>query len=267
MSVAVQYQAGESFLHRIDPRVKLAFLAIFTAVIFATNNLWSASTVLVTIFFIWVGAGLPLRVLYGYYRVMVGFLAFLLIVQAFLYPGVTAYFGPLIPRWVPLFGGLGILTREGILFGLLLATRLLAMVSLLPLVTLTTPIHSLVLGLVRLGLPYQLAYTITTALNLVPVLRDEARTIMDAQRLRALTVFEKGNMLQKILAYPPLVIPLVIGAMRRAQLMSVAMDARAFGAWRNRTYIQDIRMTTWDWIFLIMLIIYGLGILALNFAL
>ena len=41
----------------------------------------------------------------------------------------------------------------------------------------------------------------------------------------------------------------VIGAMRRAQLIAVAMDSRAFGASKSRTFIQDIQMQAADWLF------------------
>jgi len=72
----------------------------------------------------------------------------------------------------------GRITLEGILFAVLIALRLFAMVLILPLVSLTTPVQLLALGLVRLGLPYSLTYAMTTAINLIPVLQDEANVIV-----------------------------------------------------------------------------------------
>jgi energy-coupling factor transport system permease protein len=138
------------------------------------------------------------------------------------------------------------------------------MVIVMPLVSLTTPVHMLSLGLVRLGLPYRLAYTMTTALNLIPVLQAEAGVVADAQRLRACRLFEKANFFTKLRAYPSLVTPLVIGAMRRAQLIAVAMDSRAFGAGKNRTYIQDIHMHPRDWGFVAFSVLYTALIVAAN---
>jgi energy-coupling factor transport system permease protein len=132
----------------------------------------------------------------------------------------------------------------------------LAVVLILPLVSLTTPIHLLTLGLVRLGLPYRVAYAMTTAINLIPVLQSEANVIVDAQRLRAMQVFEKGRFWQKLRSYPALVTPLVIGAMRRAQLIAVAMDSRAFGASKSRTFVQNIRMRAVDWLFVGATVLY-----------
>lgn len=225
------------------------------------RNLWVASAMLLTLILIWAMTRLPLSTLRGLGQAAAGIIAFLFVVQAVLYPGETALVQPIIPAGVPLIGGLGKITLEGILFALLLSLRLLAMIIVLPLVTTTTPMVLFLLGLVRMGLPYRLAYTTTTALNLIPILQTEANVIADAQRLRAFQVFEKGSFLQKLKAYPALVTPLVIGAMRRAQLIAVAMDSRAFGAAGDRTYIQDIHMRAMDWGFIAGCLLYtGLAV-------
>jgi energy-coupling factor transport system permease protein len=63
------------------------------------------------------------------------------------------------------------------------------------------------------------------------------------------------------------VTPLVISAMRRAQLMAVAMDSRAFGATRSRTYLEDIRMGPKDWAFLVFSIVLAVAIVTVSFIL
>ena len=138
------------------------------------------------------------------------------------------------------------------------------MIIMLPLISFTTPVQNFALGMVKIGLPYTLAYTMTTALNLVPLLQTETQVIVDAQKLRAMQTFEKGKLGEKLRAYPALVTPLVIGSMRRAQLMAVAMDSRAFGATKKRTYMEDITMDAVDWIFLAATIIFTIGIVYLS---
>ena len=265
MSTLVQYIPGETLFHRLDPRTKLISMLLVTGVIFVVQSLWVAAVVLLTLILVWFLAGLPFSVLKGLGKAMVGIMVFLFVVQALFYPGEIILVQPIIPRFVPLIGGTGTIALEGILFALLLSLRLLAMIIVLPLVSMTTPVHTFTLGLVRMGLPYHLAYTTTTALNLIPILQTEASTIVDAQRLRALEVFEKGSFLDKLKAYPPLITPLVIGAMRRAQLMAMAMDSRAFGAAKDRTYIYDIHMRTQDWVFIAFSAVYAGLALAANF--
>jgi energy-coupling factor transport system permease protein len=261
----VEYIPGETIFHRLDPRSKIAFMLLITMLIVIVRNLWVASAVLLTLVLLWFLAGLPFSALKELCTAVIGIVVFLLIVQALLYPGKTPLVQPIIPRFVPFIGGKGRITLEGILFALLLALRLLAMIIALPLVSMTTPVYIFMLGLVRLGLPYRLAYTMTTALNLIPILQAEANVIVDAQRLRAFQVFEKGNFLDKLKAYPPLVTPLIIGAMRRAQLIAVAMDSRAFGASIDRTYIQDICMQPRDWAFVVFSVLYTGVAVAANY--
>jgi energy-coupling factor transport system permease protein len=134
------------------------------------------------------------------------------------------------------------------------------MIVLLPLVSMTTPVQILALGFVKIGFPYQLSYTLTSALNMVPILQSEIISIMDAQKLRGMQTFEKGKLKDKLRSYPALVTPLVIGAMRRAQAMSVAMDSRAFGAFKTRTYIEDVELELKDWVFMLCVVLYSVSV-------
>lgn len=249
MSTLVQYYPGDSLFHNLDPRSKIVFMLMITALVVFVDSLWVAGVILLTLVSLWLLAGLSVAKLREITTPMIGLMAFLLLAQAILYPGDWVLIQPIVPPAIPILGGTGSVTVEGILLAVLLSLRLLAMVIVLPLVSMTTPVHLFTLGLVRMGLPYRFAYTMTTALNLIPLLQAEANTIADAQKLRAFQVFEKGRFFDKLKAYPSLVTPLIIGAMRRAQLIAVAMDSRAFGATADRTYLQDIRMGTKDWVF------------------
>jgi len=265
MDFPIEYYPGRSFFHRLDPRAKLVFLLFFTVVIAAIQHIYVVVAVFLTVIALWCLAGLPLRTMGGYLRMWGGLMAFLFVVHAIMHPGEVVLINPLIPPFVPLIGGRGSVTKEGILFAFTITVRQLALISILPLVSMTTPIHLFALGLVRFGLPYQLAYTITTALNMIPVLQAELRIIMDAQRLRAFGAFEKGNPIARMKAYPLLVTPLVIGAMRRAQLSAVAMESRGFGAKGKRTYIEDITFKPKDWVFICLTTLYCLAALLVNF--
>jgi len=262
MSPLIQYVPGDSFFHRLDPRAKIVFMLLMTTIVFVIQRIWIAAAVWLSLLALWRVARLPFSILKQMSKALLGITVFLFVVQALFYPGQTSLIYPIIPETVPIIGGVGRITLEGILFAVLIALRLFAMVLILPLVSLTTPVQLLALGLVRLGLPYSLTYAMTTAINLIPVLQDEANVIVDAQRLRAMQVFEKGRFWEKLRAYPPLVTPLVIGAMRRAQLIAVAMDSRAFGASKNRTYIQDIRMRLSDWVFMGATVLYAALVVA-----
>ena len=134
----------------------------------------------------------------------------------------------------------------------------------LPCPDVTTTIEELALAMVKMGLSYKVAFTATTALNQLPILRSDILSIMNAQKLRGFTVFDTGKWYQKLKAFPTLVVPLVMGAMRRATLMGVAMDSRAFGSDTKRTYIMTIKTGPKDWLFLCGSLLFGTGLLAMN---
>ncbi|MBS3970422.1 MAG: energy-coupling factor transporter transmembrane protein EcfT [Clostridia bacterium] len=261
----VLYVPGDSFFHRLDPRVKIIMLILFTFMIFLIKNFVLISIMFGLTISLWLVSGLSIKRLAGMAKLLIGIFAFVIIIQGIFQLGDTYLVAPLIPEIVPLIGGKGRITLEGLLFGVLISYRLLTLICLLPLITMTTPVHHIALGLVKLGLPYKVAYMATTALNLVPSFKEEINTIMEAQKLRAFTVFEEGSLPQKLKAYPALVVPLVIGAMRRAQLMGVAMDARAFGAFKCRSYIEDFTFAKKDMVAVALVVAFFIVMVAVNF--
>ncbi|MFH1635228.1 MAG: energy-coupling factor transporter transmembrane component T [Chloroflexota bacterium] len=256
----VSYYPGNTLIHKLDPRAKLLFLFVISVVIFSIQDLLLSIFVFLTLCILWIAARLPVSIIWGFARGLLPVFIFLVVVQAILYPGETVLIEPLIPNFIPGIGGVGNITLEGILFAILLMFRLVSMIVLLPLVSMTTPVQILALGLVKIGVPYQLSYTLTSALNMVPILQSEVASIVDAQKLRAMQTFEKGKLRDKLRSYPALVTPLVIGAMRRAQAMSVAMDSRAFGAFKTRTYIEDVELRSTDWIFMACVVLYSVAV-------
>lgn len=252
MSV-IDYYPGDSLVHRLDPRVKLIALIVVTVTIFLLSNFFVIAAFFVGCLSCWHIAGLPLNKVKGFLKFLLSLFAFLTVVQSLFLPGEHYLFK-------------GFFSLEGAIFGLLLSFRLLTLVCFMPLVIMTTPINKLALGLVKMGMSYKIAYMATTALNIIPTFQDETQVIMDAQKMRGLTVFEKGKLMEKFKAYPALVVPLVIGAMRRAQLMGVAMDSRAFGASKTKTFIEDISLQTVDIVVLVLMLIFCTIALWINFA-
>ncbi|HHU33070.1 MAG TPA: energy-coupling factor transporter transmembrane protein EcfT [Clostridia bacterium] len=246
----VQYYPGKTFVHKLDPRSKLIALVLSTIVIFASTDFKIIGLIFCGSLLLWSLAKLPASILLSYMKFLGPLLILLILSQALFYPGNVYLVKPLIPEWVPILGGLGKIDKEGVIFGFVLSFRLITLITLMPLVTFTTPVEKFTLGLIKLGLPYTIAYTATTALNMIPILQNELGVIMDAQKLRAFQTFEEGKLVDKVKAYPTLVIPLIVGSMRSAQQMGVAMDSKAFGTNKNRTFLDDITFQTRDWVFL-----------------
>ncbi len=255
----VDYQPGTSYLHTMDPRVKIIALLYLSVVVFMVKSIFVVIAMLGAFSILWSCAQLSWKSWWSFAKVVLSIMALIIVLQLFFYgDNSTAHFmfGLQIPENVGILSNYG-LKWEGLEFGILLTIRFLALIILMPMVIKTTTVSQMSMGMVRLGLPYKIAYMTTTSLNIIPTFQEEIRTIMDAQKLRGMTVFEEGKKWEKFKSYPALVVPMIIGAMRRAQQMGVAMDTRAFGCSKKRTYIETIHMKKTDWLYLFAALLLG----------
>jgi energy-coupling factor transport system permease protein len=148
-----------------------------------------------------------------------------------------------------------------------LTLRFIVLVESFSIFFLTTSPDNLSLALEQTHVPYEFTFAFTTAVRFVPVLAEEAQTIMDAQKARGLEL-ERGNFLKRIRNYIPILIPLIISAIRRSLELAEAMESRAWGATKKRTNLYVLKMHSGDFTLLVLTV----GILAaaiyirLNFA-
>ncbi len=139
--------------------------------------------------------------------------------------------------WWGIGGRVEIIT-EGLLYGLVVVFRTLTLILVTPLTILTTDINSLVVGLVRMCVPYKVAFVLSATLRFVPLLVNEVNNIIEAQRLRGLAL-EKMNIPQRLRIYSRIAVPLILGAMVRSQQIEVALASRAFSGTPERTYVHE----------------------------
>ena len=216
-------QAGAgSFLYRLDPRTKLLLVLLFTVLVFVLDSLVVAAAQMLVFILLCLLAKISLKKLFPHWKFLLFLMAVVMILQI-------------------LFG-------EGPFTGMMICCRIVSITVVLPMLTMTTSARSLSYGITRLGLNYRAAHIITSTLNLIPSFEDETRLIMEARRLRGIRSFEEGSFFSKLKEYNALALPLMIKAMRKAQLVGLAMDARAFGAYKTRTWLIEIKMTATDYL-------------------
>jgi len=192
--------------------------ALFTALVFIIDNLIVAAVQMALFAGLCLAAGIPVKKIFPHGKLLALVIALVVVLQV-------------------LFG-------QGARAGLMIGCRVVALTVLMPALTMTTDARLLALGITRLGLNYRAAYIITSTLNLIPSFEEEARQIIDARRLRGMKPVKGAG--AALGEYPALALPLMIKALRQAQLMALAMDARAFGAYPNRTWLRDIKMSAAD---------------------
>lgn len=112
----------------------------------------------------------------------------------------------------------------------------------------TTDPGDAVAGLTRLGLPFELGFPAVMALQYVMTFRHAFAQIVEAQQSRGLTL-PRGNPLRMARAYVPVLVPLIITALRAVDNLALALQSRGFGAGRPRTCRHVIRLEARDWAF------------------
>jgi len=147
-------------------------------------------------------------------------------------------------------------TLEGLWFGIRVDLKILSIVLMIPLFTMTTSLPKFMAVLAKLKLPYKFIFTLGIAMRLVPLIISTYQDILAAQRLRGYDIGEMNIITRLIKGYVPLFIPLVLTMLRRTSDMDIAIESRGFGAPVQRTYLQDITPTGKDWIVLSGVILF-----------
>ncbi len=132
-------------------------------------------------------------------------------------------------------------SAEGFWHALLLTTRLLALSLAFFFWLSTTDQGEMTRGFVALGLPYEWGLTIALALRYLPILAGLFQQVREAQAARGLDLTQRG-LGARLQAYRPILIAVVIGALRHGERLGWALEARALGAAKRRTTFRPLRL-------------------------
>ncbi|MEM4246236.1 MAG: energy-coupling factor transporter transmembrane component T [Candidatus Bathyarchaeia archaeon] len=137
------------------------------------------------------------------------------------------------------------ITGSTLTYSISMMLRFLTLISSFSLFFMTTSPDDLGLALERVGVPYHLTFTFTTAVRLVPTIASDAQTVIDAQKSRGLEL-EKGNILRRVRNYIPILIPLIVSAIRRSIELAEALESRGFGASKKREPMTTLQLRRSD---------------------
>ena len=128
--------------------------------------------------------------------------------------------------------------------GAVAALKLLTLTTVFFAFFATTVPEDLGNSLVKTGMPYSVAFVLSTSLQFVPVIGRKAKNVLDAQRSRGIPVEPGWSALRH---YPAFLVPLLIQAFQLAEELAEAMETRGFGL-PGRTFLQDYRLGIRDWL-------------------
>lgn len=137
------------------------------------------------------------------------------------------------------------LSRASLVFGFGRGLKLAELLATSVLFLSTTKVEEFTAGLLRLGVPYRVGFAITLAFRLAPLFIDSALMVVQAQSLRGYE-FNQGGPFERVKRYVPVVVPVFMGALRKANNMAMALEARGFGMNQRPTSYIDYQITLRD---------------------
>lgn len=258
-----QYYPGNSLLHRTDPRIKLIILVEYLIlVLVAKSELAALVSLMFTVFLIAV-SGVRFSVLIKSAKPLIFVLIFTAVVNLFFTVGEGE---PLLAwKFIKIY-------ESGIRNAVLMLLRLLSLVlgtsviisfTTSPL-ELTDAIESLLSPLKKIKVPvHEFAMMMSIALRFIPTLIEETNKIISAQKARCAD-FESGNLLKRLKALIPILIPLFVSAVRRAEELADAMECRCYHGGEGRTKLKVMKSDVKDYVFLALVTLLTVGIFFLN---
>ncbi len=238
-----QYYNTVSFVHSLDPRAKILSLLVLMIAIFSVKTPMEYTLLVIFTVAVIVLSKVPIGYILKGMKPVWFLIGFTACVNLFFGSGQTVIF-----TW-----GFLSITKEAVQLAVTMMIRVVLLVTLSNLLTLTTSpmvistgIEKLLAPLEKLHFPsHEVAMMMSIALRFIPTLSYEAEKIMKAQASRG-NDFESGSLAEKIKGMIPLFVPLFVSAFRRADDLAMAMECRCYNGGKNRTSFKILKYKSCD---------------------
>ena len=248
-----QYYPSESVIHKLDPRVKLFATMLFVISLFLEKEILSFVIATVALVLVIMISKVPLSYILRGLKPIVFLLVFSCVLNMLFTKGDTVWF-----QWHFL-----VLSKEGVINAAFMGVRLLYLVVGSSLMTFTTTPNQLTDGIEKAFRPlnklhvpvHEFAMMMSIALRFIPILTEELDKIMKAQAARCAD-FEQGSLKEKAKGLVPIIIPLFVSAIRRANDLALAMEARCYQGGNGRTKLYPLYYQKRDYLAYVWIIAY-----------
>ena len=256
-----QYYPMNSFVHRIDPRIKILTTILYIVMIFCIQNPIGFFCLFVCNLALVFFSKLRILSILNAIKPVLFLVVFTAVINIFLTNGNDYLF-----KWKYIS-----ITYTGVKAAILMAIRIVLLVSFTSILTFTTSpirltdgIEALLKPFSKLGLPsHELAMMMTIALRFIPTLLEETDKIILAQKSRGAD-FESGNLIKRSKSLIPILVPLFINSFRRADELATAMECRCYRGGENRTKLQELHIKRTDVFYLFFVVLLFCGILLIG---
>ncbi len=256
-----QYYKGDSFVHKMDPRIKILITILLVVMIFTCKNFISLALMALFVCFSILSSKVPFKMFFRSLKPIIPIVLFTAVINIFYVGGGEEIFS------------LGFLTvtTKGLATAAFMAIRIVLLIMSSSVLTYTTVPTMLTDAIEKLLSPlkifhiqvHTLAMMMTLALRFIPTLIEEIERITNAQKARGAD-FENGSFTDRAKALVPVLIPLFVSAFRRAYELAFAMNCRCYTGGEGRTRMKQMKLKLTDIIAFLIYIIGLVGIILIN---
>lgn len=262
-----QYFENNSFVHKLDPRSKLILLTVIIIFIFVSQNAIALSLLAFLILFSVSLTKVPLKMYFKNLKAILPILIFTFVLNLF-----YSVNGQIKTTWEISFWRFTI-SDFSLYRAIYMSARIILLIIASAELTYTTTPNDLTDAIEKLLSPlrfvglknavHTLAMMMTIALRFIPTLIEETQKIMNAQKARGADL-ENGNLIDKIKALIPILIPLLISSVRRAYELAEAMECRCYNGGEGRVRMKQLRYTSNDYFAFVIVSIVCVTIIVIN---
>lgn len=256
-----RYLPINSFIHRLDPRLKIMSLLLLLISIFFDSGFIGYAILTVFVCLVVKLAKIKISYVLKALKPMIFMMSFLMILNIFMIRQGTVLLS---------LGDFKIYTG-GFIQTAYILIRLVLIVTLTTVLTASTKPLDLTLGLEHLFNPFkkigfpahEVSMMISIALRFIPTLLEETERIMKAQSSRGVD-FKEGSLKEKIKAIVSLIVPLFISAFQRAEELANAMESRGYNPEGKRTRYKQLHWSFQDTLSMGTVTVLSVGIIIMS---
>lgn len=251
-----QYFPSNGVLHRLDARVKVVYLVAYIVLIFCSFNFYALALAALFAISVVLLSKVPVGLFLKSLKTIILIVAITSVLNLFYGVGE-----PLFQWWI------FTVTLDGIFNAVFVTVRIICLVVVSSALTFTTSPTDLTDALERLLKPltvfhisvHEIAMMMTIALRFVPTLLEETDKIMSAQKARGADM-ESGNLIRRIKALIPVLVPLFVSSFRRAYDLAMAMECRCYRGGKGRTRLKQMHFAEKDYISVAVMSLFTAGV-------
>ena len=229
--MSLQFIDNNSIINRADALSKLVWVLAVVILTFQFTTNEARALMLTALLFVAIFlARVPLITIIRTSPLIFGIALLLGLFHFFITPGE--------PIFVlgPLHG-----SAEGLSKGLGYFFRLATMVMVSFMLIWTTNIYELMVGLVKLGMPYRFAFAIFMSLRFLPIVQQEVDAVKAAHAIRGRA--SRSPFQHRFRLWQRYLFTVIVNGLRKAENTALAVESRGFGAYPDRTFVKPFRWT------------------------